>query len=184
MTSLIDARVADLTGDEFSAMVEAGVFGDRRVFLWNGRVFEKMAKTTVHGFVGFRTAKAITAILPPGWAVWHEEPIRLGATYVPLPDLAVLRGPEDRYRSRHPEPEDVGLIVEVAVTSLAKDLGEQAAEYARAGVASYWVADVPNSRIIAHRDPRVEGEVASSGSVVRRGIGDEIELILDGVGVG
>lgn len=80
MPSLIDARVADLTGDEFSAMVEAGVFGDRRVFLWDGRACVKMAKTTVHGFVGFRIARAVTAILPPGWDVWHEEPIRLSAT--------------------------------------------------------------------------------------------------------
>lgn len=96
----------------------------------------------------------------------------------------MLKSPEDRYRSRHPQPEDIGPIVEVAVTSLAKDLGEQAAEYARAGVASYWVADVPNSRIVAHRDPRVDGQVASYASVVPCEVSDEVDLILDGVAVG
>lgn len=143
MASLIDAHVADLTDREFAAMVGSGAFGDRRVFLWDGIVCEKMAKTTLHGFVGFRIARALTAVLPPGWDLWHEEPVRLGARYVPLPDLAVLRGPEDRYRC-------------------------------------YWVADVGNGLMIEHRDPRVEGEAASYGSIVRHGPDSRLTLVPDG----
>jgi hypothetical protein len=46
MSSLIDARPARLNDREFAAMVESGAFGERRVYLWNGRLCEKMAKST------------------------------------------------------------------------------------------------------------------------------------------
>jgi Uma2 family endonuclease len=184
MTTLIASRAARLSDVEFLAAVEAGVFGDRRVFLWGGRLFEKMAKTKAHAFVAFRIAKLVSAVLPAGWDVWHENPIRLDEKNVPLPDLAVLRGPDDRYRDERPQPADVGLIVEVAVTSRAKDLGPQAAKYARAGVACYWVADVAHRRIIEHRGPRVEEGIASYEIVRDLVPGDQIDVILDGTVVG
>lgn len=184
MASLIDARVTDLTDEEFSPMVEAGVFGDRRVFLWNGRLREKMARTIAHAFVAAKISDAVTPLLPGDWETWHANPIRLDRTHVPLPDFAVVLGPLERYRHRRPNPFDVGLVVEVAVTSLATDLGERAARYALAGVPRYWVADVARRRIIEHRGPRVVDGVASYTSADRREIGDEVELMLGGVVVG
>jgi Uma2 family endonuclease len=184
MTTLTASRSARLSDVEFLTAVEASVFGDRRVFLWGGRLYEKMAKTKAHAFVSFRIAKAVSAVLPPGWDVWHENPVRLDRKNVPLPDLAVLRGPEDRYRDERPQAEDAGLIVEIAVTSLAKDLGPQAAKYAGAGVSCYWVADARNRRLIEHRGPRVEGDMASYEVVRDLGPGDHIDVVLDGTVVG
>src|SRR3954470_21431201 len=52
----------DLTIDLFSRMVESGLVpGDRRVFLLNGRLYEKMAKTKANGSV----AASITMTLVP-----------------------------------------------------------------------------------------------------------------------
>jgi Uma2 family endonuclease len=184
MASLIDARVTDLTAEEFSVLLEAGVFGDRRVFLWAGRVCEKMAKANAHAFVAERISKAVGRLLPADWETWHENPIRLGRKHVPLPDFSVVRGPLDRYRRRNPQPDDIGLVVEVAVTSLAADVGKRAARYARSGVPCYWVADAVNRQIIAHRGPRVVGAVASSAAVERVSVGDEVELELAGVAIG
>src|SRR6516165_1646411 len=43
----------DLTIDLVSRMVESGLIPqDRRVFLLDGRLYEKMAKTKAHGYVG------------------------------------------------------------------------------------------------------------------------------------
>lgn len=184
MTSLIDARVTDLTAEEFSVLIEAGAFGDRRVFLWAGRVCEKMAKSKAHAFVAERVSVAVRSLLPPDRMTWHENPIRLGRKHVPLPDFSVVRGPLGRYRRKNPAPADVGLVVEVAVTSLAADLGKRAARYARAGVPCYWVADAVNRRIIAHRRPRVVDGVASYTAVERLEVRDEVELDLAGVVVG
>ena len=103
---------------------------------------------------------------------------------MPLPDFSIIRGPLDRYRRRWPGPEDVGLVVEVAVTSLAADLGKRASRYARAGVPCYWVADAVNRRIIAHGRPRVVDGVASYATVECLEFGDEVELALADVVVG
>jgi len=51
----------------------------------------------------------------------------------------------------------VVLLVEIANTTLGFDLTTKARLYARAGIADYWVVDVPWRRIIVHRDP-VDGE--------------------------
>jgi hypothetical protein len=52
--------------------------------------------------------------------------------------------PADRTRRRHPA--SALLVIEVAVTSLAIDLGRKAALYAAADVPEYWVVDVPGKR--------------------------------------
>lgn len=181
MTTLISGRIARLDDTEYFAMTEAGVFGDRRVFLWAGRLCEKMAKTRAHAFVEGTLADASRAVVPAPWLVRGENPLRLGGKYIPLPDILVVRGPWTAYRDRRPGPADVGLVVEVAVTNLGHDLGVQAAHYARAGVACYWVVDPGSRRVVAHREPSAEGTFAS---VVTHGPGDRIDVVLDGVVVG
>lgn len=181
MSTRIAGRPARLSEAEFLAGIEAGVFGDRRVFLWAGRLREKMAKAKPHVFVEGTLADALRAIAPAPWIVRGEDPVRLGGNYVPLPDVVVLRGPWVQYRDRRPTPRDVGLLVEIAVTSLAYELGPQAAAFARAGVACYWVADPLNRRVVEHRDPTPDGVYES---VSERGPGDEIELVLDGAAAG
>jgi Uma2 family endonuclease len=59
----------------------------------------------------------------------------------------------------------VDLLVEVADSSLRFDLTVKAALYARAEVCEYWVLDVSNRRLIAHRNPALGryGTVVSYG---------------------
>ncbi len=104
-----------------------------------------------------RGSSGADARLPEGWLVWPENPILLDEKHAPLPDIPVVRGDGRSYvdAGRHPAAADVGLIVEVARTSLPRDLGPRAEAFARAMVAAYWVADVNGRRIIEHRDPRV-----------------------------
>jgi Uma2 family endonuclease len=184
MSSLIDARPARLTAAEFFAMVDSGAFGDRRVYLWNGRLCEKMAKSRSHAYITERIDRAVKAVLPATWETWHENPVHLGRRYVPLPDFAVVRGPLEQYQRRDVEPSDVGLIVEVAVTSLKVDLEKRSARYAEFGIPCYWVADVAKKQIVEHRGPRLGRGTPSYDEVRRLGIGDEAGLVLDRVEVG
>jgi Uma2 family endonuclease len=182
-------RPADITADEFFAMIEAQVFKpDRRVLLWDGRISEKMAKTAAHALTTFEIAATIQAKLPADWLIWHESPIQLDPKYVPLPDIVVVRGPSYIYRvggkARYPSVQDVGLIVEVAVTSLPKDLTERAEKFARALVPVYWVADVRGRRIIEHSGPKIVDGVGTYASIKTYDQGQVIELILDGSPVG
>lgn len=74
----------------------------------------------------------------------------------PQPDLVVFRMVEDRYRSRQAGAWDALLVVEVADTSLARDL-EKAALYASARIPEYWIVELQRSVVRVLRGPVGEG---------------------------
>jgi Uma2 family endonuclease len=72
----------------------------------------------------------------------------------PQPDLIVPNRDLSHFRSANPSPQDLRLVVEIADTTPNFDLTINAALYARAGIAEYWVLDVPGRRLIVHRQPQ------------------------------
>lgn len=61
-------------------------------------------------------------------------------------------------------------MIEVSVSSLARDLGPKASLYASAGIAEYWVVDLRGRRVVVHRDPTDDGygsvlEVRDNGRI-------------------
>ena len=95
----------DLTLDLYSRMAEEGLLPeDRRVFLRDGRLYEKVAKSKAHGFVSASITMKLVPRLPPGWGLWPESTVVLDPVNAPLPDFAVIRaatpldfGAPDRY---------------------------------------------------------------------------------------
>ena len=78
----------------------------------------------------------------------------LGQTTDPEPDVIVVAGTP---RSQPPTaPKTAVLVVEVADTSLAFDIGDKASLYAAARIADYWVVDLAHNRLYVFRDPRPE----------------------------
>jgi len=180
----LEGQPVDLTADEFFAMIEAGLFApERRVLLWGGRIYEKMAKTLAHATTSAKILRALSSHLPEDWVLWPENPIRLDALHAPLPDIPIVRGPADRYLrdGHHPTPEEVGLLVEIAVTSLPRDLGKRAETFARALIPVYWVADAIGRKIVEHSQPRSVDELGTYNSVRVYVVGEEIPFRLDGV---
>jgi Uma2 family endonuclease len=174
----------DLTIDLFSRMVESGLIPrERRVFLTQGRLYEKMAKTKAHGYVGAAIDRAINRRLPDGWSLWPESTIVLDPTNAPLPDFALVRAanPLDfASPDRYPGPGDIGLLIEVAVTSLHDDLTTALEQYARALIPVYWVVDVPSRRILVHTEPRVVDGRGEYARVETYRPGQSLPLVLDG----
>lgn len=70
----------------------------------------------------------------------------------PEPDLVWARGKD--YSRGRPLPADVLLLVEIADSSLAYDRGEKASMYAVAGIADYWVVNVPELCVEIFRQPK------------------------------
>jgi Uma2 family endonuclease len=66
----------------------------------------------------------------------------------------LLRPRADRYRSAHPRPEDVLLLIEVADTTLVFDRETKLPLYARAGVPEVWILDLDAKRVEICREPR------------------------------
>lgn len=174
----------DLTVDQFSQMVESGLIPqDRRVYLFNGRLYEKMAKTRAHGSVGAAIDRAVNRRLPDAWSLWPESTMALTPTNAPLPDFAVVRSGDLLGRAdaeRYPGPADIGLFIEVAVTSLKQNLTTTLELYARASIPVDWVVDVVGRRILVHSEPRVVDGRGVYAQVETYGPGQSLPLVLDG----
>jgi Uma2 family endonuclease len=75
----------------------------------------------------------------------------------PEPDFMLLKPSSNDYSSRHPQPEDVFLLIEVSDTTLDYDREEKLPAYGRAGIAEVWIVDLNNSTIEVYRDPHFTG---------------------------
>jgi Uma2 family endonuclease len=142
---------------DFNRMVEGRAFdylGKRRIELIYGELREVTPPGPTH-------AEAVARLIRWTTNNTHEQqvmlrvqdPIEIPAyDSAPQPDI-VWAKPKD-YSKRHPQGRDVLLIVEVADSSLAEDLGEMATLYAQAGIKDYWVVNLPDFCVEVFRQPR------------------------------
>ena len=63
----------------------------------------------------------------------------------------------DAYRTAHPQPEHVLLVIEVADTSLEHDRDVKIPLYAAAGVPEVWLVNLPGDAVALYRDPGPQG---------------------------
>lgn len=61
------------------------------------------------------------------------------------------------YGARHPAPDEIFLIIEVADSTLLSDRQQKAPIYAKAGIADYWILDVNTKQSDVFREPTQEG---------------------------
>ncbi len=142
------------TRADYYRMAEVGILpSDARVELLDGDVVRKSPAEPRHGGV----VDQLTAFFVPrvtGKAIVRVQgAIALSDTSEPEPDLALLKPRKDFYRSGHPGPKDVLLIIEVAESSLEQDLDTKLRLYAKAGIPEYWVIDLNRDVLMVHRDP-------------------------------
>lgn len=145
------------TSAEFHKMARRGAFGDLRVELRRGMIVKMSPKHVPHTMVQEDLTFALKLAirnLGLSWRVGSEGSVSYAEGFDPMPDIvvydpALLSDPQGTINR-----EAVKLIVEVADSSLDDDLGEKRDDYARSGLAEYWVADV-NARIVhLHADPQ------------------------------
>lgn len=110
-----------------------------------------------HSFHTTRITNTLPQMLPTGVWLRVNEPITIGNHSEPQPDAAVVRERPDGYRSAHPGPKDVLLIIEVADTSAAFDTQVKAKLYSKAGIPEYWVIDVQESCLRVFTEPSARG---------------------------
>jgi Uma2 family endonuclease len=155
MTSMAVRR---LTVQDYHWMAEVGIFSaDERVELLDGNLLSMVAKGTAHSSATTRTRRVIEAGLEGRVLVRVQDPVQLDDYSEPEPDIAVVALETLEYAEHHPQPSEIFLLIEVADTSLAFDLGTKALAYARAGVAEYWVLDVQFRKLYVLRSPMPQG---------------------------
>jgi Uma2 family endonuclease len=90
------------------------------------------------------------------WWARFQNPVNLDGRTEPNPDVALARMPWRGYPNSHPGPEDIFLVIEVADSTLRRDLANKLPLYARNAVAEVWIVDLTVDRVIVHRDPDPE----------------------------
>ena len=146
---------------EYYRMAEVGILKpDERVELIEGQILR-------HARVNPRHAARVDCLLclffqrfGGAARIRVPNPVRLSRYSEPEPDLALVRLETERgqsYRAAHPTAEDVLLLIEVADSSLAYDLGRKARLYARHSIPELWVLDLPGDRLVVHHDPTPRG---------------------------
>jgi len=131
------------SSDQFLRMAEVGIFPpDARIELLDGEIVPMSPIGTSHaGIVNILTMLLCEA-LGRRWVVAVQNPINLGRMDMPQPDFCVAKWRNDRYGNNHPTPADIGLVIEVADSSLEFDTGVKRALYAASGIPEYWVVDL------------------------------------------
>ena len=175
-----------MTVDRFERLIRSGVYGeDDRVFLWRGRLVEKMTPGQPHVFIVSSLYQTFSRLTPEGWYTLQEQPIAVGNLSMPEPDLSVIRGRLRDYLAVRPTAaRHVALVIEVSETTLRGDSGEKLQDYAAEGIPAYWIVKVASRRVVVHGDPTGPSETPDYRERREYGPDDEIPVLLDGQEVG
>ena len=151
---------------QFHRMVETGILTDGEpVELIEGMLVRKDRglagrRDVVHGprhaLVVARLQRLAARLEGLGCHLRSQLPVTLSGLDEPEPDLAIVKGAPEDYASRHPGPEDVVAVVEVADSTVDFDRTTKQRLYSTAGIASYWIVNIPEDRIEVFELPRPE----------------------------
>jgi Uma2 family endonuclease len=143
----------------FHRMGEAGILGPAdRVELIDGEIIDMSPIGVLHAAIVDALVRHFGRHACQAVVIRCQNPLRLDDISEPEPDIAILRPRADLYTTAHPGPADVLLVIEVADTSLAYDLGTKVPLYARHGVPEVWVIDAATRRTRVFRQPAVGRE--------------------------
>ena len=160
--------------DEYYRMVSARVFGDMRLELIEGEIVEMAPIGPEHAYINYPLARLLENAFGADFALRIDVPISLGMDdrpSEPQPDIAVVKGAPQDYRTRHPRASEIALVVEISDSTLTEDRTVKAALYSSAGIPEYWILNLVDHWIEVLRTP---GESGYS-SLSKYEIGDVIE---------
>lgn len=169
---------------EYHKLIEIGVLTeDDNLELLEGYLVHKMSRKPPHDATLQLLLHALLPVLPPGWCFRVQSAITL-ADSEPEPDFAIARGNARTYATRHPRPADIGLLIEVADSTLDGDRTDKGRIYARAGIPCYWIVNLVDRQVEAFTSP--SGPTAAPAFAQRTcyRVGDSVPLQLDGSAIG
>jgi Uma2 family endonuclease len=179
-----DASLARFSVARYQKMIETGILtAEDKVELLENYVVLKMARNPLHDGTIQLMTETLAPAMPPGWRLRVQLTVVL-ADSQPEPDFAVVRGDARTYLARHPGAADVGLVIEVADSSLLRDQRDKTRIYGRGGIPCYWIVNLVDRRIEVYTQPSGPTAVPTYGAFGVYQPGDAIPLVLDGATVG
>ena len=145
------------TRSEVETMINLEIFAGQKFELIDGDLIDKMGQNPPHAYLIARIVKLLSRLFDMD-LIRVQSSIEVHSSdrerSWPEPDIAVLAEAKLEYRHRHPNGNELVLLVEVADSSVQQDSGFKRDLYARAGVPEYWVLDINGRKLIVHREPR------------------------------
>jgi Uma2 family endonuclease len=165
---LVEVQRKRFTVDEYYRMAEVGILDpDDRVELIEGEIIQMSPIGNRHAGCVNRANALFVDLFKGRAVVTVQNPVRLDKYNEPQPDLTLCKWRADFYSSGHPRPEDILLALEVADTTLKKDLKLKLPIYARLGIIELWIEDLRHDRLLVFRDP--EGDKYQTHLMFGRG---------------
>lgn len=156
VTASLDLRL--LTVKDYHQMVESGILAaDERVELIEGQLYRMAAKGTAHSAAVTRVDRIFSDRLGAQVLLRFQDPVGLSEVSEPEPDIGLVKPNPLDYEDHHPTPAEIFLLIEVADSTLKRDLDIKAPAYGRAGVVETWVLDIPGQCLHVFREPSPVG---------------------------
>ena len=181
---IIEEHLWRISVDHYHEMVNAGILtDDDPIELLEGLLVQKMSKNPPHRAVTLLLRRTLERLIELGWYIDSQEPITT-LDSEPEPDVTIVRGDTLDYLDRHPGPEAIALVIEVADATLRRDRGIKKRLYARAGIPIYWIVNLNQLQIEVYSQPDQTAPVPDyRQQQVYQGV-DQVPVILDGIEVG
>lgn len=144
--------LAKWTIEDYHRMIDAGILCDRKVELLAGEIIEMSPEKPIYYYTTEQGVKYLERLFDNLAEVRFNGPITL-ANSEPEPDIAIVRLLASKYKIHHPYPEDIFLVIEVANTSLKKDLELKQFIYVNAQIREYLIIDLSQAKLIVFREP-------------------------------
>src|SRR5262249_36551949 len=136
----------------YERLVDESIFrDDEHLELLDGLLVVREPQSSRHGAAVASLCAVLARAFGSGCHVRPHLPLALDETSEPEPDVVVVRGEAWDYVSAHPSAPL--LVVEIADASLALDREHKSGLYARAGVADYWIINLPERVVEIYRQP-------------------------------
>lgn len=137
----------------YQSLIDNGhVTDEDRVELLEGYMVLKIPANPPHDSTVMRLNHLVVRMVPDGYMVRCQNGSSL-PTSRPEPDLAVVRGDAHAFDARHPQPDEIALIIEVADSSLTRDQVDKNRIYAGVSIPQYWVVNLVDGQIEVYSDP-------------------------------
>lgn len=145
-------RTRKWTRLEYERLAEAEILGpEDRIELLGGEMVVKEPQYSPHATAIQLVAHALRRVFTDGWDARAQLPVALDEESEPEPDVSVVPGDPRDYRDAHPE--HPVLVVEVSLSRVAFDREHKGSLYARAGIADFWIVNIPDRRLEIYREP-------------------------------
>lgn len=146
------------TVEDYHHLMASGIFDEvDRIELINGDLTMMPPIGPEHSSHTTGLTNKLPRKLPETLLVRINEPITIGTRSEPQPDVAIVRARKDNYKTAHPGPKDVLLVIEVADSSAPFDNEVKAKLYGKAGIPEYWVIDIAAECVRVFTGPSAKG---------------------------